>query len=239
MTKLIEKNTTIPTKATQVFSTAADNQNAVTVHVLQGEREMAGGNKSLGRFDLTEIPPAPRGVPQIEVTLDIDANGILNVSAKDKATGKENKIVIKSSSGLSDDEVDRMVRDAEEHADEDRKARELVDARNQGEAMIHGVQKSMEELGDKLDSGEKSNIESAISELEEALKGEDKESITSKTEALTQASHKMAEQLYSQGADDAGTADAGEESSGRGQTQSSDDVVDAEFEEVDDSDKKA
>lgn len=239
MTKLIEKNTTIPTKATQVFSTAADNQNAVTVHVLQGEREMAGGNKSLGRFDLTEIPPAPRGVPQIEVTLDIDANGILNVSAKDKATGKENKIVIKSSSGLSDDEVDRMVRDAEEHADEDRKARELVDARNQGEAMIHGVQKSMEELGDKLDSGEKSSIESAISELEEALKGEDKESITIKTEALTQASHKMAEQLYSQGADNAGAADAGEESSGGGQTQGSDDVVDAEFEEVDDSDKKA
>jgi molecular chaperone DnaK len=239
MTKLIEKNTTIPTKATQVFSTAADNQNAVTVHVLQGEREMAGGNKSLGRFDLTEIPPAPRGVPQIEVTLDIDANGILNVSAKDKATGKENKIVIKSSSGLSDDEVERMVRDAEEHADEDRKARELVDARNQGEAMIHGVQKSMEELGDKLDSGEKSNIESAISELEEALKGEDKEAITSKTETLTQASHKMAEQLYSQGADDAGAADAGEESSGTGQTHGSDDVVDAEFEEVDDSDKKS
>ena len=239
MTKLIEKNTTIPTKATQVFSTAADNQNAVTVHVLQGEREMAGGNKSLGRFDLTEIPPAPRGVPQIEVTLDIDANGILHVSAKDKATGKENKIVIKSSSGLSDEEIERMVRDAEEHADEDRKARELVDARNQGEAMIHGVQKSMEELGDKLDAGEKSNIESAITDLEEAIKGDDVDAINSKTEALTQASHKMAEQLYSQGAAEAGAADAGSDSSDSGQAADSDDVVDAEFEEVDDSDKKS
>ena len=239
MTKLIEKNTTIPTKATQVFSTAADNQNAVTVHVLQGEREMAGGNKSLGRFDLTEIPPAPRGVPQIEVTLDIDANGILHVSAKDKATGKENKIVIKSSSGLSDEEIERMVRDAEEHADEDRKARELVDARNQGEAMIHGVQKSMEELGEKLDAGEKSNIESAITDLEEAIKGDDVDAINSKTEALTQASHKMAEQLYSQGAAEAGAADAASDSSDSGQAPDADDVVDAEFEEVDDSDKKS
>jgi len=200
---------------------------------------MAGGNKSLGRFDLTEIPPAPRGVPQIEVTLDIDANGILNVSAKDKATGKENKIVIKSSSGLSDDEIDKMVRDAEEHAEEDRHARELVDARNQGEAMIHGVQKSMDELGDKLDSGEKAGIEAAIADLEEALKGDDKDAISSKTEALTQASHKMAEQLYAQAdasaaaGDDSGGADAG---AGAG---ASDDVVDAEFEEVDDSDKKA
>jgi len=239
MTKLIEKNTTIPTKATQVFSTAADNQNAVTVHVLQGEREMASGNKSLGRFDLTEIPPAPRGVPQIEVTLDIDANGILNVSAKDKATGKENKIVIKSSSGLSDDEIDRMVRDAEEHADEDRKARELVDARNQAEAMIHGVKKSMDELGDKLDAGEKSNIESAIADLEEAVKGDDTDVINSKTEALTQASHKMAEQLYSQGTEEAGAADSGADSSGSDQSAGSDDVVDAEFEEVDDTDKKS
>ncbi len=236
MTKLIEKNTTIPTKATQVFSTAADNQSAVTVHVLQGEREMASGNKSLGRFDLTEIPPAPRGVPQIEVTLDIDANGILHVSAKDKATGKENKIVIKSSSGLSDDEIERMVRDAEEHADEDRKARELVDARNQAEAMIHGVKKSMEELGDKLDSGEKSSIESAIADLEEAMKGDDREAITSKTEALTQASHKMAEQLYSQGAE---AASGAEESGGNdADSAGNDDVVDAEFEEVDD-DKKS
>jgi len=242
MTKLIEKNTTIPTKASQVFSTASDNQNAVTVHVLQGEREMASGNKSLGRFDLTEIPPAPRGVPQIEVTLDIDANGILNVSAKDKATGKENKIVIKSSSGLSDEEIDKMMRDAEEHAEDDRKARELVDARNQGEAMIHGVKKSMNELGDKLDSGEKSTIESAISELEEALKGDDKDAITAKTDTLTQASHKMAEQLYAQGADQAAGADGaatGTEAGGDSASADADDVVDAEFEEVDDNDKKA
>lgn len=240
MTKLIEKNTTIPTKASQVFSTASDNQNAVTVHVLQGEREMASGNKSLGRFDLTEIPPAPRGVPQIEVTLDIDANGILNVSAKDKATGKENKIVIKSSSGLSDEEIDKMMRDAEEHAEDDRKARELVDARNQGEAMIHGVKKSMNELGDKLDSGEKSTIESAISELEEALKGDDKDAITAKTDTLTQASHKMAEQLYAQGADQAAGADgAATGTEAGGDSASADDVVDAEFEEVDDNNKKA
>ena len=236
MTKLIEKNTTIPTKAEQVFSTAADNQNAVTVHVLQGEREMASGNKSLGRFDLTEIPAAPRGVPQIVVSLDIDANGILNVTAKDKATGKENKIVIKSSSGLSDDEIEKMVQDAEEHADEDRKARELVDARNHGEAMIHGVTKSMGELGDKLDAGEKSGIESAISDLEEALKGDDKEEITNKTETLTQASHKMAEQMYAQGADGDTTSDGASAENG---DNSSDDVVDAEFEGVDDSDKKA
>ena len=237
MTKLIEKNTTIPTKVAQVFSTAADNQSAVTVHVLQGEREMANGNKSLGRFDLTEIPPAPRGVPQIEVTLDIDANGILHVSAKDKATGKENKIVIKSSSGLSDEEIERMVQDAEEHADEDRRARELVDARNQAEAMIHGVRKSMDELGDKLDANEKSGIEVAITDLEEAIKGDDKDAIVSRTEALTQASHKMAEQLYAQGAEPEGSAgDAAGE--GGGSTASDDDVVDAEFEEVDD-DKKS
>ncbi len=237
MTKLIEKNTTIPTKVAQVFSTAADNQSAVTVHVLQGEREMASGNKSLGRFDLTEIPPAPRGVPQIEVTLDIDANGILHVSAKDKATGKENKIVIKSSSGLSDDEIERMVQDAEEHADEDRRARELVDARNQAEAMIHGVRKSMEELGDKLDANEKSGIEVAITDLEEAIKGDDKDEIVSRTEALTQASHKMAEQLYAQASEPEGSAgDAAGE--GGASTASDDDVVDAEFEEVDD-DKKS
>ncbi len=237
MTKLIEKNTTIPTKVAQVFSTAADNQSAVTVHVLQGEREMASGNKSLGRFDLTEIPPAPRGVPQIEVTLDIDANGILHVSAKDKATGKENKIVIKSSSGLSDEEIERMVQDAEEHADEDRRARELVDARNQAEAMIHGVRKSMDELGDKLDANEKSGIEVAITDLEEAIKGDDKDAIVSRTEALTQASHKMAEQLYAQASEPEGSAgDAAGE--GGASTASDDDIVDAEFEEVDD-DKKS
>ena len=200
MTKLVEKNTTIPTRASQTFSTADDNQNAVTVHVLQGEREVASGNKSLGRFDLTQIPPAPRGVPQIEVSFDIDANGILHVSAKDKATGKENKIVIKSSSGLSDEEIGKMVSDAEEHADEDREARELVDARNQGEAMIHGARKSIEELGDKLDGDDKRKLEEAIGELEEALKGDDKASITAKTETLTQASHKLAEQIYFSGA---------------------------------------
>lgn len=231
MTKLIEKNTTIPTKAAQIFSTAADNQNAVTVHVLQGEREMASGNKSLGRFDLTEIPPAPRGVPQIEVSLDIDANGILHVSAKDKATGKENKIIIKSSSGLSNAEIEKMVRDAEEHADDDRKVRELVDARNQGEAMIHGIKKSMDELGDKLEAAEKSNIESAIAELEEALKGDDKDAIAAKTVTLTQASHKLTERLYAQGSNAGEAEDVSEKAS-------TDDVVDAEFEEVDDNNNK-
>ena len=244
MTKLVEKNTTIPTKASQIFSTADDNQNAVTVHVLQGEREVASGNKSLGRFDLTEIPPAPRGVPQIEVSFDIDANGILHVSAKDKATGKENKIVIKSSSGLSEEEIARMVSDAEEHADDDRKTRELVDARNQGEAMIHGVRKSAGELCDKLDAAEKEKIDAAIAELETALKGDDKEAIEAKTQALTQAGHKLAEQLYAQqsAGGDAG-APSGDDDQGAtqgksGQGKSGDDVVDAEFEEVADKDKK-
>ncbi len=234
MTKLVEKNTTIPTKASQIFSTADDNQNAVTVHVLQGERELAGGNKSLGRFDLTEIPPAPRGVPQIEVSFDIDANGILHVSAKDKATGKENKIVIKSSSGLSEEEIGKMISDAEEHADEDRKARELVDARNQGEAMLHGVRKSISELGDKLDADEKRKIEDAVGELEESLKGDDKETIDAKTQALTQASHKLAEQIYAQ-AQETQSAAGGSDESG---AQSTDDVVDAEFEEVGDKEKE-
>jgi len=246
-TKLVEKNTTIPTKASQVFSTADDNQGAVTVHVLQGEREVASGNKSLGKFDLTEIPPAPRGIPQIEVSFDIDANGILHVSAKDKATGKENKIVIKSSSGLSDDEINQMISDAEEHADEDRKARELVDARNQGEALIHGTRKSVAELGDKIDAGEKQNIESAIAELEEALKGDDVDAIAAKTQALTQVSHKLAEQLYAQaqagdGGGDSGGGDGGGGGGGDGgdgdSAKSGDDVVDAEFEEVGDQDKK-
>ena len=233
MTKLVEKNTTIPTNASQVFSTADDNQGAVTVHVLQGEREMASGNKSLGRFDLTEIPPAPRGVPQIEVSFDIDSNGILNVSAKDKATGKENKIVIKSSSGLSDEEIDRMVQDAEEHADEDRKARELVDARNQGEALVHSVRKSLEELGDKVDATEMESIESAVAELEEAVKGDDLEAIKAKTEAVTQVSHKLAEQMYAQAQSEA------EQPSDDTEKPADDDVVDAEFEEVDDDDKKS
>ena len=234
MTKLVDKNTTIPTKASQVFSTADDNQNAVTVHVLQGEREVAGGNKSLGRFDLTEIPPAPRGVPQIEVSFDIDANGILHVSAKDKATGKENKIVIKSSSGLSDEEIAKMVADAEEHADDDRKARELVDARNQGEAMIHGVRKSVKELGDKLADDEKEKIEAAVGELEEALKGDDKEAITAKTQTLTEASHKLAEQMYAQAQSE--SADQQQGQGGGDQAKAGDDVVDAEFEEVGDKD---
>ena len=235
LTKLIEKNTTIPTKANQVFSTADDNQTAVTVHVLQGEREMAQHNKSLGRFDLTNIPPAPRGVPQIEVTFDIDANGILHVSAKDKATGKENKIVIKAGSGLSDDEIERMVEEAETHAEEDRKARELVDARNHGEAMVHTVRKTLTEAADKVEAEEKERIDSAISELEEAVKGEDAEEITSKTNALMEASHKLAERMYQEQAD---TATAGDDSGSAEGTASGasggDDVVDAEFEEVKD-----
>jgi molecular chaperone DnaK len=235
MTKLIEKNTTIPTKAQQVFSTADDNQTAVTVHVMQGEREMAGGNKSLGRFDLSDIPPASRGVPQIEVAFDIDSNGILNVSAKDKATGKEQSIIIKASSGLSEEEVEAMVTDAESHADEDRKAHEMVDARNAADNMIHATKKSFDELGDKVDEAEKSSIESAISDLEEAMKGDDKDAIESKTQALTELSGKLAEKLYSQA--DAGSGatatDANAEPAG-----GNDDVVDAEFEEVDE-DKKA
>ncbi|MDH5633133.1 MAG: molecular chaperone DnaK [Gammaproteobacteria bacterium] len=235
MTKLIEKNTTIPTKASQVFSTAEDNQPAVTVHVLQGEREMASGNKSLGRFDLTDIPPAPRGMPQIEVAFDIDANGIMHVSAKDKGTGKENKIVIKSSSGLSDDEVERMVKDAEAHAEEDKKARELVDTRNQADQMIHGVKKSMKDAGDKLEASEKESIEAAIKDLEDAMKGDDKDAISSKTEALANAAHKLAEQMYQQTEGAAGGADA--QASGAGASKD-DNVVDAEFEEVKDDKNK-
>lgn len=231
MTKLIEKNTTIPTKANQVFSTADDNQTAVTVHVLQGEREMAQHNKSLGRFDLSDIPPAPRGMPQIEVTFDIDSNGILHVSAKDKATGKENKIKITAGSGLSDEEIERMVQDAETHAEEDRKARELVDARNQGEAMIHTVRKTLSEAGDKVEDAEKASIESAISDLEEALKTEDVAEIQAKTNALMESSHKMAEQMYQEQAGEA-AAESGAAPSGEAPT--GDDVVDAEFEEVKD-----
>jgi molecular chaperone DnaK len=238
MTKLIDKNTTIPTKATQVFSTADDNQTAVTVHVLQGERERADANKSLGRFDLQDIPPAPRGMPQIEVTFDIDANGILNVSAKDKATGKENKIVIKASSGLSDDEVERMVKDAEAHAAEDKKFHEMVDTRNQADTLIHATRKSMEELGDKLEAGEKENIEAAIKDLEEVMNGDDKEAIEAKTKALTDASAKMAERLYAEQAAAGAGAQAGAEAAGEaGGAKADEDVVDAEFEEVDDNKK--
>jgi len=237
MTKLIEKNTTIPTSAQQVFSTADDNQTAVTVHVLQGERERAVDNKSLGRFDLSDIPPAPRGVPQVEVKFDIDANGILNVSAKDKATGKEQSIIIKASSGLSDDEIDRMVKDAEAHADDDRKFHELVAARNQADSMIHATRKSVEQLGDdKLEPGEKDGIDSAIKELEEAMKGEDKDRIESLTKALSESSGKMAERVYAQGQ---GAEAPGGEAAGAsgGAEPTADDVVDAEFEEVKD-DKK-
>ena len=236
-TALIDKNTTIPTKASQVFSTAEDNQNAVTIHVLQGEREMAAGNKSLGRFDLTDIPPAARGVPQIEVTFDIDANGIMHVSAKDKATGKENKIVIKSSSGLSDEEIEAMVADAEAHAEEDAKAKALVEARNSAEAMVMGVKKSMEEAGENLDATEKTNIEAAIAEVEEAAKGDDAEAISAKVETLMQASHKLAEQMYAQGGGAEGAADMG--GAAGEQAAADDNVVDAEFEEVKDDDNKA
>ncbi len=236
MTKLIEKNTTIPTKASQVFSTADDNQTAVTVHVLQGEREMASANKSLGRFDLTDIPPAPRGIPQVEVAFDIDANGILHVSAKDKGTGKEQKIIIKASSGLSDDEVQRMVKDAEAHAADDKKFHELVSARNQADNLIHATKKSMHELGDKLEAGEKANIETAIKALEEAMKGDDKSAIETKTEALTEASGKMAERLYAQQGG-AGAEAGAEQAAPGGAAGGKDDVVDAEFEEVKD-DKK-
>ena len=225
MTKLVEKNTTIPTKAAQVFSTADDNQGAVTVHVLQGEREMATGNKSLGRFDLSDIPPAPRGVPQIEVSFDIDANGILNVSAKDKATGKEQSIVIKASSGLSDEEVDQMIKDAEAHADEDKKAHELVNAKNTAENMIHATEKSIKDLGDKVEADEKAAAETAISELKAALDGDDKEVIEAKTEALSEAAGKIAEKAYAE------QAQAGEPAA-EGEAAADDDVVDAEFEEV-------
>jgi len=238
MTKLIDKNTTIPTKAQQVFSTAEDSQTAVTVHVLQGEREVASANKSLGRFDLSDIPPAPRGVPQIEVAFDIDANGILHVSAKDKATGKEQSIVIKASSGLSDDEIDKMVKDAEAHAADDKKFHDLVTARNTADNMIHATRKSMKELGeDKLEAGEKESIEKAIEDLETAMKGDDKDAIETKTQALVEASGKMAERLYAQqGAKQ--TEGATAEATEGGQGSGDEDVVDAEFEEVKDDNNK-
>jgi len=238
LTKLIEKNTTIPTNASQVFSTADDNQTAVTIHVLQGEREKAAANKSLGRFDLADIPPASRGVPQIEVSFDIDANGILNVSAKDKATGKKQSIIIKASSGLSDDEVDRMIKDAEAHADEDRKLIELVHARNHADGMIHATEKSMKELGDQVGADEKASIEHAISALKEAVKGDDKDSIEAKTNDLTELSGKLAERVYAQ---KAGAEEGGEAHHAGGSSShhvDDDGIVDAEFEEVKDDDKK-
>lgn len=230
MTKLIQKNTTIPTKASQVFSTADDNQTAVTVHVLQGEREMARDNKSLGRFDLTDIPPAPRGMPQIEVTFDIDANGILNVTAKDKATGKQQNIIIKASSGLSEAEIERMVKDAEAHAEEDKKQRELVDARNQADNLIHSTEKSLKEYGDKVPGADRANIESLISELRDAVKGDNKDIIERKSEALLEASGKLMQAMAGQSGD-AGTAAGVHPSADK--KPGDDDIVDAEFEEVD------
>ncbi|MCM2308603.1 MAG: molecular chaperone DnaK, partial [Sulfuritalea sp.] len=237
MTKLITKNTTIPTKAAQTFSTADDNQSAVTIHVMQGEREMASGNKSLGQFNLSDIPPAPRGMPQIEVTFDIDANGILHVSAKDKGTGKENKITIKANSGLSETEIQAMVKDAEAHAAEDHKARELVDARNQCDAMVHSIKKAMSEHGDKLDAGEKSAIEAAIKDAEAVLKDGDKAAIEAKTEALAKASQKLGEKVYADSqaaAGAAGAAGAGGAAGGGEAKKDDGDVVDAEFTEVND-----
>ncbi len=231
MTKLIDKNTTIPANAEQVFSTAEDNQTAVTIHVLQGERERSMDNKSLGRFDLTDIPPSPRGLPQIEVTFDIDANGILNVSAKDKATGKSQNIVIKASSGLSDDEIDKMVSDAESHAEEDRKFRELVDARNQADGLIHAAEKTLNELGEKATQEERLAIENAIADLKTALEGDDKEQIETKTAALGEASGSLAQKLYAE------QQAQGEEGAAEGAAAPDDDVVDAEFEEVDTDDK--
>ena len=235
MTKLIQKNTTIPTKANQVFSTADDNQPAVTIKVLQGERSVASGNKLLGEFNLEGIPAAPRGMPQIEVTFDIDANGILHVSARDKATGKENKITIKASSGLTEAEIDRMVRDAELNAEEDRKLRELVDARNQLDGLVHQVKKSLAEHGEKIGADEKSKVEAALKDAEEAIKSGDRDAIEARTEALTKASHKLAEQMYAQQQAAAGAAapGGGEQPAG-GAKADEGDVVDAEFEEVKD-----
>ena len=234
MTKLIEKNTTIPTKATQVFSTADDNQTAVTIHVLQGERDRATDNKSLGRFDLSDIPPAPRGMPQVEVTFDIDANGILNVQARDKATGKEQKIVIKASSGLNEEEIKRMVRDAEAHAEEDKKFRELAETRNRADALLHAAEKSLKDLGDKVAAAERAKVESAISDLRGVIKGDDKDVIETKARALAEASATIAQQAYAAGQPEAGAAGgAGGAAGGK------DEVLDAEFEEVKDKDGKA
>jgi molecular chaperone DnaK len=233
MTKLIQKNTTVPTRAAQVFSTADDNQSAVTIHVLQGERDVASGNKSLGQFNLTDIPPSPRGMPQIEVSFDIDANGILHVNARDKATGKENKITIKASSGLNEEEIQRMVKDAEVHADEDKKALELVNARNQGDALVHSVKKMLNDHADKLSDDEKAKIEAALKDAEEALKSSDKDSIAAKTTALSEASHNLAEKMYA--SEQAKTNEAqgsGGASKEGGAKPKDDNVVDAEFEEV-------
>jgi molecular chaperone DnaK len=232
MSVLIEKNTTIPTNKTQVFSTADDNQTAVTIHVLQGERKQAGQNKSLGRFDLSDIPPAPRGMPQIEVAFDIDANGILNVSAKDKATGKEQSIIIQASSGLSDEEIDKMVRDAEAHSEEDKKFEEMVMLRNQADGLIHGARKAVADAGEKATQEEKDGIESAASELEDALKGENKEEIEAKISALSEASAGLAQKMYAE------QAEAGQQEAEAGGSNEDNDAVEAEFEEVKEDEKK-
>ena len=234
-TPLIEKNSTIPTKKSQIFSTAEDNQPAVTIHVLQGEREMASGNKSLGRFDLTDIPPAPRGTPQIEVTFDIDANGILNVAAKDQATGKEQSIVIKGSSGLSEEEIEKMKKDAELHAEEDKKAKDLVDAKNQAEAMIHASEKSIKDLGDKADKAEVDKVNEAIKNLKDEIEKDDVDQIKEKTMKLTEAAGKIAEQAYKE---QAAQQNQNQEQDNTESNASKDNVVDADFTEVKEDNKE-